>query len=692
MRSRTASLALSLAGLSLAALGFTAALEGQAARGQGPTAPGQPAAGRGGQAPARDTGPAVGTGRISGSVLLGGSGGAVRRARVNLTGAELRGSRSAITDDQGQFSFDALPAGRFTMTVSKPGFVNMTYGAKRPGRPGTPIQLAEGQRLEKVVITMPRGGVITGVVVDEHGEPSPGTTVRALRYQIQTGEKTLQQAGQDQTDDRGVYRIFQLQPGDYMVSATPRNLNLAEVRQVLSAQIEALVAQTAQAQGIELGRGRGAGGRGGGFGDAFGPELGGRGGRGGPLLDQLQQQLAQVEDEQALTYAPVYFPGTPSPSAALTVSLGVAEERSGVDFQLQLVPTARVSGTVASATGSLPPGTQVALVPADRAGLASIPGQPNSTTRVNQTGQFTFQNITPGQYTLQARATVRAEPSPANAAQAGGRGGRGGRGGPGPIAEVLWASADVTVGGQDVSGLVLTLQPGMTVSGRIEFQGTGLPPLMELDRVRISLVPRGRQPFETGPAPPAEIDTTGQFRINGVVPGRYVITASIPAGNRGAQAPGGRGAAPAGNAGNWILRSAMAGGRDVLDFPMEIAPNQNISGVSVVFTDRSQSLSGTIQDATGRPTSDFTIVLFPAQSQYWLPQARRIASARPGTDGRFSFGSIPAGDYRLTAVTDVEPGEWYDPAFLSQLQSVSIPVAVGEGERKVQDIRVAGGP
>ena len=42
-------------------------------------------------------------------------------------------------------------------------------------------------------------------------------------------------------------------------------------------------------------------------------------------------------------------------------------------------------------------------------------------------------------------------------------------------------------------------------------------------------------------------------------------------------------------------------------------------------------------------------------------------------------------------MTDVEPGEWYDPAFLQQLQSVSIPVTVGEGERKVQDIRVAGG-
>jgi hypothetical protein len=74
-----------------------------------------------------------------------------------------------------------------------------------------------------------------------------------------------------------------------------------------------------------------------------------------------------------------------------------------------------------------------------------------------------------------------------------------------------------------------------------------------------------------------------------------------------------------------------------------------------------------------------------------MPQARRITATRPGTDGRFTFRGLPAGEYRLTAVTDVEPGEWYDPAFLNQLSSVSIPISLSEGERKVQDIRLAGG-
>jgi hypothetical protein len=55
------------------------------------------------------------------------------------------------------------------------------------------------------------------------------------------------------------------------------------------------------------------------------------------------------------------------------------------------------------------------------------------------------------------------------------------------------------------------------------------------------------------------------------------------------------------------------------------------------------------------------------------------------------FAGIPPGQYHLTAVTDVEPGEWFNPDFLSQLLGASVGVTLGEAERKVQDLRVAGG-
>ena len=73
-------------------------------------------------------------------------------------------------------------------------------------------------------LQLPRGSVITGTVVDEYGEPTPGTQVRVMRYVVQAGRRTLQQTGSGATDDRGIYRVYGLQPGEYIVSAVPRNV------------------------------------------------------------------------------------------------------------------------------------------------------------------------------------------------------------------------------------------------------------------------------------------------------------------------------------------------------------------------------------------------------------------------------------------------------------------------------------
>jgi protocatechuate 3,4-dioxygenase beta subunit len=638
---------------------------------------------------------ATGTGAISGTVVRDGTGAPVKRARVTLNGAEVRGGRSVLTDDQGRFVFQALPAGRFTMTASKPGFVDGTYGAKRPGRPGTPIQLADGQVLERATIVMPRGSVITGLVVDEAGEPAAGTTIRALRFVLRTGERTLQPAGQAVADDRGIYRIYQLQPGDYIVNAVPRNLTTNDLREALASQVQTVVQQAQGANG----------------GAAISVNIGNLAtladqGVGADILEralQLQQQLAQSDLQPSEAYAPVYYPGTTSLPSATTLTLDVGEERAGVDFQLQLVPTWRVSGIVVMPSGALPQGTQVALVPSERASLPNANVFGTNQTRVAADGRFTFTNVTPGQYSLQARAIVR-DPAPNAAAPnaAGARGGgqvffgRGGIGGPGSISQVLWAAADVSVGGQHLSNLVLNLQPGMGVKGRVDFEaGSQQPP--DPTRVMVTLSSRGTQTFEMGVTPPGEVDASGRFSIPGVAPGRYTINATVlpyspsqdPAGRGGR---GGRGFAAPGNAsGGWRLKSAIVDGRDVLDFPLEVGPNQDVSNAILTFTEKTQELSGTIQDTSGRPTSDFTIILFPSDNRYWTPQSRRIASARPGTDGRFTFRGIPAGEYRLTAVTDVEPGEWYDPAFLGQVQQASIPISLAEGATKVQDIRLAGG-
>jgi hypothetical protein len=697
--------------------------QGQGAGGQG-AGQGQRGGGRGTTTtttqtnqPARDTTqqqPTMGTGSIAGVLTLAGSGTPVRHARLMLTGNGLRPSRTAQTNDQGGFSFPSLPAGRFTLTASKPGYVDMSYGAKQPGRPGTPIQLIDGQKLEKVNFSLPKGSVITGTVVDENGEASPGTQVRAMRYVMRTGEKTLQAAGSDTTDDRGVYRIYGQPPGDYIVSAVPRNANISDLRQTVMAEVESLLQQAQAANAVPGGPGgaNNGGGRGGGRGGAQG--LGAIGnniagvGRGQAYIDQanaLQAQLQQQGDQTpSVAYAPVYFPGTITSTAATTLTLGLGEERAGVDFQLQLVPTARIDGTLTSPTGSIPPGVQIQIAPAGQNGQP-FAGANLNVARAGQDGKFSFTNITPGQYTISARATIRSQnqseealtqqqqqsQQPQSQQQNNGRGGFGPRGGgPGAIAQILWASTDVAVAGQNLPNVVLNLQPGMAVSGTVSFQATSLAPPTDLTRVRVTIQSRGPSGSDIGGIPAATVDATGHFTITGVPPGNYVLQGSAPVGAAGGGRGGGAAAVTA-TGGSWALKSAIVGGRDVLDFPLEVQPNTDVGGAVLTFTDRTQQLSGMLQDASGRPTSDYTIIVFPSDKAYWLPQSRRIQSTRPGTDGTYTIRGIPPGDYRVIAVTDVDTGEWYDPDFLGQLVGAGYPISLGEGQQKVQDLRVAGG-
>jgi len=71
-----------------------------------------------------------------------------------------------------------------------------------------------------------------------------------------------------------------------------------------------------------------------------------------------------------------------------------------------------------------------------------------------------------------------------------------------------------------------------------------------------------------------------------------------------------------------------------------------------------------------------------------MPLSRRILQTRPAQDGKFIFKNLPPGDYLLAAVTEVEQGQWFDPAFLAQLVDASAKITLGDGEKKVQDIRI----
>src|SRR5215813_5707921 len=247
------------------------------------------------QQPARDTSARpqdtalpTPTGRITGHVVAGDNGRPIKRARVFINAAELPGGRGVLTDDSGIFDFTEVPAGRYTVSVSKSGFVSLSYGQRRPLQAGTPLTLADGQQLKNVDFQLPRGSVIGGRIMDEDGEPMAGVMVRVMRYQYLQGDRRLTPAGNAQTDDRGSYRVWGLMPGDYYINA---------------------IARVALPPPLALGPGGGRGGQGpgGGGGRAMFFGNGGGPGRGGFFAGPADQ--GPPADRDNVSYAPTYYPG-----------------------------------------------------------------------------------------------------------------------------------------------------------------------------------------------------------------------------------------------------------------------------------------------------------------------------------------------------------------------------------------------
>jgi hypothetical protein len=77
----------------------------------------------------------------------------------------------------------------------------------------------------------------------------------------------------------------------------------------------------------------------------------------------------------------------------------------------------------------------------------------------------------------------------------------------------------------------------------------------------------------------------------------------------------------------------------------------------------------------------------------WSQRSRRLrVPVRASTEGKFRFTNLPPGEYYMAALTDFEPNDYYNPTFLDQVAAAgAIKITLAEGEKKVQDLRIAGG-
>lgn len=529
----------------------------------------------------------------------------IARATVTLSGAALRPSLVAFTDSAGRYTFSGLPAGSYTLTAKKATFLPIAYGQTTAGRgSGLLVSLGTGQRLT-LSWKLPRGAAITGRILDDRGQPMRDVPIVLMHYRTVDGERRLLPVAccvWPETDGQGLFRVADLLPGDYLVAALPPGQYVYMPEPFVAGGAENRQIGTEELQWA---------------------------------LKELSGPTGAPEPPRghAVTYSRMFYPGTPDPARATTISVDVGEERPGLDFAMRLERAARVEGRVVGPDGQ----------PVERPTVAMS----GSSTQVPGS-TFVRRGLTPGRYTITALGARN----------------------------TLWGSLDVDINGEDILGLELKLAPSASISGRVVFESTSLTPPVA-STVRVSIRP---------PAVLLNVNAAadGSFTLSGPAPGPYrlhaVVQPPAPTGVTATPAPAG-----------WVLKSAMLDGRDLADVPIDIAAGQQISGVVLTFTDRVTELSGTLFDASGQPAPGYYVVVFSTEASFWSAGSRRTpAPVRAGTDGRYRFSSLPPGTYHVAALTSIDQIDLTDTAMLRTIAAAAITITLGDGEKKTQDLKFGG--
>lgn len=612
------------------------------------------------------------TGAIVGCVVDARSGTPLSGVVVGASGGAA--PATVLTDAQGRFVFSNLPKGSYTLTASMGGtgfsvggfrvsgmglriapYLDGGYGQRRPDGPLQTIELGIGERVMDAVIRMWRGGAISGQVFDEAGEPLVDVIVAAVR---RDPDGRLLNGPTTRTDDHGRYRIGTLLPGRYVVVVPQMQMLLpaSTIEAVLSAPSGAGPASRLSGSGAATPPRPPATGA---PPDA-GIKVGSSFMTGQPELRATNTLPPIATGARPFVYQTTFHPSAASASRASQVVIGSGEDRQGINVHLAPVAAGPVSGTLVDANGPVA-NFGVSLVPQDSGdGMSMLEV---ASTATDASGAFEFPLVAEGAYRLLALRTGSA-PQP------------GQRGAPPPQATAVladtpgaWAAQDVAVGERGATNIVLTLRPGVRVTGRFEFHGAAERPSAEQIRqfavvlTRLEPLARNLAPSVPGPMTPG-----GAFSVTGAFPGGYLFTA--------------RGSGP------WRLQSITAGGRDIAEtiVPLEA----DLKEVVVTMTDRPAEISGSVR-AAGTDVEAASVFVFPADRDRWAAArlgSRAFRTMRVRRDASFAVPDLVAGEYLVVAAADDIAGEWPDPALLAKLAPRATTVRLTHGERLAVNLTV----
>jgi protocatechuate 3,4-dioxygenase beta subunit len=374
------------------------------------------------------------------------------------------------TDDRGKFSFQSLEDGSYTLQVQANGYVPQTYGQRYATGPGTPITVSAGQPVKDLTVSLTPAANLSGRIRDDSDQPLVNVPVQLLRSTYSfDGQRTFQSAGTVQTNDRGEYRLYWVNPGRYyLLAGRP------------SAGTSPLAAMMVSALG------------------------GGSNAAGNP-------------PPPVPGYA--FYPGVAEIGSARTIDLAPGADLQSADIVLPAKPkTYSIRGKlIDSRTGQTPPRASV-VATTQTPGTTSNIAEPAPTRNYNAaTGMFEIRDLQPGTYWITGvvRDLMPNGPGAGPQTQAIG------------MIPVTVASSDVD--GIVVNAIPAgTVTGRIRVDGQLPANMT-----VDRLRIQLSPVGTSAELFQSMRAmagnfsnSPARTSADGAFRLDNVVPGEYRIDIS----------------------------------------------------------------------------------------------------------------------------------------------------------------------
>ena len=376
-----------------------------------------------------------------------------------------------MTNAAGQFVARGLRRGSLFLVVTKGGYVDATNAQRRPLGTAQRIEVRDGQRITDLEVRMWRYAVIAGTVLDEAGEPIVDARVQSYRRVFAAGHQRYVAGTAASTDDRGMYRLANVAPGEYQIAVAPTDAPIPNAPDGAALLYPTTFypgsPSSAQASLVSVGSGE----------EHAGVDV--------------QVQPARAVRVSGQVVAPTGYAGD------IPVRLFQASDAGVVERDTANVRT--------DATG----GFEFPLVPPGQY-IVKVVRAPRPPVATDATAIAVVRS---GAVAVATPAPPTQGPSPPP---------------PMPPDSTLSAETGIAVGDASVTGVTLVLRPGPRVSGRVEFDGSGdRPDPMSRAYARVTLDPAdGTQLPEGLGVATGRIDENGQFRTYGVPPGKYFVRVS----------------------------------------------------------------------------------------------------------------------------------------------------------------------